>query len=269
MVVANDDLVPSTILDLKTRWFKARQAVVSNEEAFLKNIHLLNDFEYEQILKKIFLNSRNLGQGYQKRYGISWELTDIQKHFSALDVSCLHGQWLVKNKALVLSRSGCAYANLNSQSPHRICQYWREAIDGLVMGLCEQERFARHKCVTIDDSNFENMLDKNESRENTLCEDVFYIEEEKKMYQWGPLPSQMLPQLVQLQEKFHNLKVKLTFLGLSEKQLFYRLESGEVNSCGTAGTLFKDLLVKNIEKIFPGLILKDASPVAVIAETNH
>lgn len=268
MTGTNDDVVQATILDLKTRWFKARQAVVGCEDEFLKNIHQQNDSKYEQILKKIFLNSRNLGRGYQKKYELSWELTDIQKHFSDLDVSCLQGQWVKKNKALVLTRNGCNNIKLSSQ-PHRVCQYWREAIDGLVMGLCEQERFARHKCITVNNTNNENETCDYISRENTLCEDVFYIEEEKNMYQWGQLPAQMQPQLVQLQEKFQNLKVKLTFLGLTEKQLFYRLESGEVSSCGTAGVIFKNLLKNNIDKIFPNIVLKDASPMAVIAEPGQ
>ncbi len=263
MVEANENLVYSSIPDLKNRWQKSRLAVIADESVFFQKIHELSESEFDDILKKIFLNSRNLGRGYQKQFQISWELTDISKYFMALGVPCISGQWKSKSNAIILSRAGCDSVRSNSITPHRICQYWRESIDGLVMGLCDHERYARHQCKYINTNAVGDS-----KIYNQLCEDVFYREEEKDYFQWSSLPQEMQPALQQLQEKFHHLKVKLTFLGLAENQLFYRLESGEVSSCGTAGTLFKDLLTNNIKKIFPELTLKDASPIAVISEAG-
>jgi hypothetical protein len=130
------------------------------------------------------------------------------------------------------------------------------------MGICENERYARSHCLSVGDQ---------------ICEDVFYsdlpshnsttsVSYWKSPYRWGAIPENMKSALDEIEAKFKSLKVQLSFLGVLENQLFYKLEAGEVNTCGASGPLFKELLFKSIKKQFPNIQLKDASPVAVITD---
>lgn len=228
----------------------------------------INSYQiFENALKKVFLNSRNLGQSYQKKYQFSWELSDLKNELGNLNVDCLKGQIIKQNNAIVLQRNGCEFCQTNKDKLYvtkNICQFWREAIDGLIMGLCENERYVRNHSLSVNDS---------------FCQDIFFSEDIaeqknkpvsywKNPYRWGSIPSTMAASLKDIENKFSDLKVNLTFLGMAENQLFYKLESGQVNTCGVSGTLFKNLLEKNVKNCFPNIELKDATPVAVISEGN-
>ena len=262
-----EEIIETSLNELTVRWQQARRAAFpeslrqfGSESEILFELKNLRPEDFEEVLKKVFLNSRNLGMSYVKRHRLVWDLTDVKKNFSRLGSPCLQGDWELRLQndqanVAVLRRDGCASGA--SHGAHA-CQYWREAIDGLVMGLCESERFARHESVTSGDSS---------------CVDVFYVDEVtptdslwQNPHRWGPIADDMKGPLKEIEESFARMKVQLQFLGISENQLFYKLEAKENQTCGTTGDIYRTHLTQSLHKVFPHLQLKDASPLAVYGE---
>lgn len=253
--------VQETIGDLSKRWQGSRLAAIrtvtrlTTESDFFHSLHDFKEDQFESILKTVFLNSRKLGQGYQRSYGISWELIDFSTYLTGLGSPCLKGNWSASSSSVSLIRSGCGAGN---DGGLRFCQYWREATDGLTLGLSDSTGYARHGCMNAGDKS---------------CIDVFYQDELvptdaiwKSQYKWGVLPEEMRPDLELIEKKFSGLKIDLKFLGVSENNLFYKLEPKENLTCGSAGTIYRNHLEKMIENKFPSIRLRDASPVAVYGE---
>jgi hypothetical protein len=254
--------VESTIQDLRERWLRAREAAFrlafaqnKSENEFLSELSQLTEESFEELLKSVFLNSRNLGMSYQKAKSLTWEKSDFTGFAKDLGSPCLSGNWEQKTSAHVLSRSGCADGKSGGQ---RYCQYWREAIDGFVIGISDDVGFVRNSSISVGDDS---------------CVDVFFDEEASptdaiwsNANKWGALPEEIKPDLDFIQQKFDEMKVDLKFLGLSEKNLLYKLEPKENLTCGSAGNIYRSHLEKMVKEKFPLFKLKDASPVAVYGE---
>lgn len=139
-----------SVEDLANRWHAARRSALTNsfpfamssEDEYLQSLRSLSAIQYDELLKNIFLNSRKLGLGFQKAFGLVWDLSDLVEFLPALKSPCLHGAWEISSSARQITRSGC---NGGTVGGLQYCQYWREALDGLVTGLCENERFVRHE----------------------------------------------------------------------------------------------------------------------------
>lgn len=252
--------VLNTVEGLSQRWKKAREASFRthfeslDESDFFNKINQIPIEKFEEIIKETFLNSKKLGQSYQKNYKIAWERSDFVEHLTKMNSPCLKGRWSEKEKANVLTRKSCEGAKFGS----RYCQYWREAIDGLVLGLSDEVGYVRHCSVNSGDSD---------------CVDIFFQDEViptdaiwSNQHRWGRLPKDMQSDLQEIEKKFQDLEIDLKFLGLAEKNLFYKLEPKKNLTCGTAGTLYRNRLEKIVSEKFPLVQLKDASPVAVYGE---
>ncbi len=254
--------VEETIPELTKRWQRAREAAHSQvfasslqESDFLSKLPQIEGEKFEEFLKLVFLNSRNLGRSYQKANSIVWEKDDFTKFAGHLGSPCLTGTWVKKDSAHVLSRKGCGEG---LKFGRRYCQYWREAIDGLVLGISDEVGFVRNSSISVEDGD---------------CTDVFFDDESSptgaiwsNANKWGALPESLKEDLVNIEQKFIEMKIDLKFLGLSEKNLLYKLEPEENLTCGSAGTIYRSHLEKIVKEKFPLLTLKDASPVAVYGE---
>lgn len=254
--------VESTIQDLRERWLRAREAAFravsaqnKPENEFLSELSQFTEESFDELLKSVFLNSRNLGRGYQKANGLTWEKSDFTEFAKDLGSPCLVGNWEQKTSAHVLRRSGCPGGKSAGQ---RYCQYWREAIDGFAIGISDDVGFVRNSSISVGDES---------------CVDVFFDEESSptdaiwtNANKWGPLPEDIRSDLDLIQQKFSEMKVDLKFLGLSEKNLSYKLEPKENLTCGSAGHIYRGHLEKMVKEKFPLFKLKDASPVAVYGE---
>lgn len=256
-------LSPEVVNDLANRWLKARLAGVAKATAVVPKLESevwsslvqCDDEKYEEILKAVFLNSRNLGVSFQKAHHLVWDLADIQQHFGQLNSPCLQGAWSEAKAAKTLRRSGCRDG---ASHGGRFCQYWREAIDGLVAGLCDEEHFVRHECINAG---------------NEQCVDVFYEESKSisderwnNQNRWGTIPQDKRESLVQIEEKFKSMKVDLQFLGSLEGRLFYKMTSKENLACGSGGGVLRTYMEKHVREVWAGIELQDASPVAVYGE---
>ena len=93
----------------------------------------------DDALRGVFDNSWKLGRSAVRYLGLQWELSDLHEVLTSVGIACLTGRWTQHNGALVLNRAGCAPARTIGSF---YCDYWREAIDGLVMGVGGDERYA-------------------------------------------------------------------------------------------------------------------------------
>jgi hypothetical protein len=203
----------------------------------------------DMLLRRVFDNSRKLALSLSKRLGVTFEPSDFQNLLSGSPVPCFQGSWSSRNNARILGRGGCGFC---TEAGAFACDYWREALDGLVMGLGESERLARHASVRHGDGE---------------CIDVFFTdarEGRSESLAWGPLPEHMALDLLETAAYFQHQKgIPIELKGFREGVLYFAFGASTDPLCGTAGLLarhFHDL----IRDKFPGLLLKDVTPQAVL-----
>lgn len=216
------------------------------EWMLLKN---LNPAQRDLALKSVFDFSRRLGQSAVRYFSLVWEISDLKEVLEKSTHPCLQGAWNISpSGAHVLKRQGCSPAK---EVGSFYCDYWREAIDGLVMGVGEEERFARHESVEHGDSS---------------CVDVFFTEgssSQRLDKRFGEIPEKMREPLQKIQSRFSKMNLSVEFQGYAEGTLFYQFES---QGCGGSSTLTQQLFVRDVAKVFPELKLKNCSARAVIGE---
>ena len=219
---------------------------------FLKNSEITSAERIKSrdtLLRKIFDNSRLLGRSLSKHLGMTFEIQDFQNLLERSAIPCVQGQWESRKSARVLKRSGCAFC---TKSGADACDYWREALDGLVMGLGEKERLARHASIRHGDN---------------ACIDVFYFETEgpkETAMAWGPLPEHMTGSLMEICDEFKSkMKTSILLKGLSEGVLYFEFKSSTDNHCG--GThLLTSVFQSKLQKSYPGLQVQEVTPRAVL-----
>ncbi len=258
-----NEIVQESIADLATRWQKARTAAIKLVESDLTDESLppkLTDFseeQFEKLLKAVFLNSRNLGKGYQKAYGVSWDRQDFVLYLGQMGTPCGQGAWSQLQSASALIRQGC---DSGKKYGSRYCQYWREAFDGLVLGLSDTEYFARHRSLPVGDEECVDLVYDGEGEHVQSS-----IQKESK---WGPIPEEYAQKLSETQLKFDRMGADVEFLGVSENKLFYKLSGKDNQTCGSGETIFRSSLERHIKEILPRLVLQTANPVAVYGEKS-
>lgn len=254
--------------DLSNRWQKARLSAVENAlsncsensekpKGFLESVslalkeeHLLEQVpqdKHEEILRSVFLNSRKLAQSFSRHHGLSFELQDFHQLMRQSGIPCFQGVWDSRKDALVLTRGACSYA---AGAKDFACSYWREALDGLVMGLGEEERSARHGCARIDGG---------------ACVDVLFVETNPapgKSQHFGVIPPMLEEDLKQIKEQFlKNMKTEVEFVGYSSGTLYFQFPKG--TACGS-GSIHQSALLSKIQTKHPYIKLQDISPRAVL-----
>lgn len=205
------------------------------------------------VLRGVFDNSRKLALGFAKRLGLTFETGDFRGLLEVSGIPCAKGDWSERAGACVLTRNECGFCrSVGSYA----CDYWREAMDGLVMGLGEKERFVRHASARHGDAN---------------CLDVFYTEAAAPGADspaWGPVPEHMAMELFEIAAYFHRTTgIALVLKGFREGTLFFEFGMSTDPLCGNGGLLAHkfDGMIK--EK-FPGLAVKDVTPQAVLGTTG-
>lgn len=206
----------------------------------------------DTLLRSIFDKSRKLALSLSKRLGLTFEVEDFQNLLTQSNIPCVQGDWTASANARTLNRKGCDYC---IESGSHACDYWREALDGLVMGLGEKERLARHATVRHGDS---------------ICTDVFFTEttrSDSEALAWGPLPEHMALELFEIAAYFQRTSgISIVLKGFREGVLFFEFTSSTDLLCGNSNLLgiqFHNL----VKEKFPGLSLKDVTPQAVLGTT--
>jgi hypothetical protein len=265
--------------DLKWRWESARlsaiRSVLAPElipqtarpygAASFPELELLKSVAPEsrdKLLRAVFDASRKLGLSFARFHRISLEISDLAELMPKMGSFCFQGNWKTHNSAQVLERQGCtALKELGSLG----CDYWREALDGFVMGAGENERLARHRSQGHGDSECVDVLFTEEvapprviSSQEANCNPT-----PSTKIKYGPVPTEIQEGLVPARARLGAMRVKLQIEGLSEGNLYYRLDAEEGVLCGAGGKLLHDSLAREVQGLFPKLQLKDCSPLAV------
>lgn len=237
--------------DLADRWRRARRAALrsllteagddEDEVALLTRALAVDAAE---TYRRVFDNSLRLGQGFARYFGAELPLGALPDLLSALGSPCLQGDWRGHDEepALLLSREGCASVGA--------CDFWREAIDGLVLGVTGGIRHARHV---------------SRGHGGAACVDVLYLDPESSL-RFGEIPETMREGLerVRATARRFDSRVDVTFLGVSEGVLLYQLVK---NGCSTELDV-KSVVESGLRKRFPDLALREISPRPVLEPTG-
>lgn len=237
--------------ELSSRWQRARQASLQTEtpnphntvETESEVFERLSPDERNQALRAVFKNSAKLGASFSSFLKVTLELGDIQALLNVVgnSIPCLHRTQTHVAEGLVLERMPCE---------SKLCDFYRESIDGLVIGLSEEVTFARHRSGGHGDA---------------VCRDALFIGRESTL-RFGALPEDFFTALKPVFEKFQRLKLNLDVHGLSEGTVFYTLSRKGEPLCGASSNMFHDLFTSEIKKISASYSVKDISPAAVFVE---
>jgi hypothetical protein len=244
------------VVDLASRWRRARLAALSaalpgaadqpsplDEAARLAGA---DDDAAEEALRKVFDNSHELGRSFRRFHRVDLPLGDLAALLPHLGSPCVSGDWRRESDEGVYrtDRVGCDM----SPRHRRTCDYWREAIGGLVLGLTCGIYHARHHSL---------------GHGAERCTDVLYVHPQSPE-RYGPIPEEVRSGLESLRRttRIFDSTFELDFLGISEGVLYYTASRD-----GVAGDFN---LVAHVERgvarRFPWLTPREASPRSVFSE---
>lgn len=225
--------------ELVDKYFSDNQIATSEEKTKKK----------DTLLRNIFDNSRLLARSLSKHLGLTFEVHDFKTLLETSKIPCVQGDWESRLTAQVLTRTDCGFC---SKSGSNACDYWREALDGLVMGLGDKERLARHASVRHGDS---------------LCVDVFFIDNQGRKetpFAWGPIPEHMSEKIETICKEFEaQMKVSILIKGMSESILYFTYSSSTDMHC-SGGQLLTFTFQRKIKQFYPGLSVQEVTPRAVL-----
>lgn len=237
--------------DVRRRWQAARIAALKqflgsasdpptdNEVAMLRQMpHAQRD----DVLKAVYYTTRKFGHSVLRYFALLWDTHDVRDVLSGADVPCLQGQWSTDGPSVVVERHGCS---VPQQCGTLGCDYWNDAIDGLLMGLGDAVRHSRHRSVGHGDD---------------LCRDTFSpCAQHSAAY--GPLPAHLENVVAHLAQRFVPKHVRITFVGYAAGVVYYEATTG---GTGCEGQLWRTLLQRAVAQAQPTLRLQDVSPGSVL-----
>jgi hypothetical protein len=246
--------------DFGRRWTAARRAALSQVLADekmdgdeIKLLAAVPDDKRDDLLRAVFDASRRLALSAVRFLGVTWEVEDFQAALAEM-ASCLSGTWTAPSASVrVLSRNGCEAAKTCGSL---VCDFWREAIDGITTGAGATERFARHASVGHRDAT---------------CIDVWFDDasEPPKNFEaaprWAPVPDTVAKEMAVVVKEAATGKAVLTLLGIAEGVLFYRLETNKSSPICSGGTQIWHYRIRAGASAL-GLTTKDVSPTAVLSQ---
>lgn len=202
-----------------------------------------------ELQRRVFLLSRQLGLKTIAPLDVVLEPSDLAELLLTSAHPCLSGTWTSAEdgQTFFLTRKGCGHPN----TPAR-CDYWREAMDGLVMGLGDDARYARHRSQGHGDAE---------------CVDVWF-EGASSPRRWGPVPDALLQALEQTTAQLAASGVQLILQGFSEGTLYYQLRSNLGPACGPGGVLLRGLVKRALDSFAPGLTLMETTPQGVLGNES-
>lgn len=241
----------------RARWSALRSVTsfkgVQNPGSEAECVHALSDNEWEQASERVFLNSRALAQSASRYFGVQLSIHEFKDLLKESQVPCTQGKWAQKNDALVVETTQCPLENRCSS---RSCIWFREAIDGIVMGLGQEERYVRHSSLAYGDQS---------------CLDILFTDgPDSKSINFGPIPKAFYSQLEELKILWEQKGYRVEWKGYQMGVLFYEFLpiANSASPCGEKPRGAQKHLETEVKIKFPTLKLQDTSPVAVYGENN-
>jgi hypothetical protein len=245
--------VHRVLAELTARWQRARRSALAaalsreaGQEPEAALLALALDQAPEQALRAVFDNSLRLGQGFRRFYRADLTLSDLVRVLPELGSPCLAAAWthLPEATAYRSDRAPCAAASAHA----RACDYWREAVNGLVLGLTSGVHHARHESA---------------GNGGTRCVDVLYVHPQSPA-RFAPIPDQISGGLAALCRTacIFDSSAEIEFLGLGENVLYYTVRSNRTD----VGLDLTSVIQRGVKRRFPWLTARDASPRAVFTD---
>lgn len=222
------------------------KALSISENEFLNSYQDISKDEQDILLRRIFDFSRIFGLEIFKKEKLSLNLEKIVSIIKNLNIGCVSGDFIkTSDSSFSVKRKSCPY----SADKELICLYWREALDGLIMGLGDSERYSRHKSIKYG--------------LNDSCVDVFY-DSEKIDLSKDKVPEEILKCIEKKKIKLAEKGIEVLPLGFSEKTLFYTIKDLKSDLNAFRRRFVRESFEKSFEKKFPFIELFEMSPRAVI-----
>lgn len=238
--------------DFHRRWQAARSAALrqtvgaASRQPDASEVTLLQQLPPEQsaeVLKTVYYNARKFGRSALRYFALLWDTHDVRDVLAQADVPCLQGQWQTDAATQVtVERHGCS---VPQQCGTLGCAYWHEAIDGLLMGLGDTVRHARHRSVGHGDDR---------------CRDVFTPRAQQKVT-YGPVPAHLTSFLTALAQQYVPAHMQVTFVGYAAGVVYYQVTT-PTSGCGHQ--LWPTIFQRAVAQTYPTLRLQDVAPVAVL-----
>ena len=197
-------------------------------------------FDSKQTLKNVFDNSLSLGRGFCRHHGLVLERADLVAVLPLLNVECANRHVDHAETFDALARAPCPNVS--------VCDYFREAIDGLVLGLSDGEVFhRRHRSAGHADENCLDVLFEPAAGTDSL--------------RFGAIPQAMSTELDALARRLRLMPgINVRFAGLSEGILSYEILTASAD-------IAADAVVKTqSSRRFPQLTPRSVAPLAVITD---
>lgn len=244
-----------SVTDFSTRWQRARIGSIlkvlpdikeGSESEMIHEASKQSEETHDLILKELFHNCWRLGQSTKRFFGLSWELDDFKDVLEKESIPCLKGEWTRSAEHVVLKRSGCRQG---TETGSFACSYWREALDGIVMGCGQSVHYARLKNTLFD---------------SAPCEDIFFLEKMESQHLYPPVPDSILTTLNPVMASISRMHVTVQFRGLRDGNLYYELLAKPSLSCSSVLSIARNLLQQALNKHLPHIKLVDVAPRSVL-----
>lgn len=243
----------AALADLQDRWARARRSALlaagaagpipAGEAAEESAVRALDPDAAEAALSLVFDYSRLLGQGFRRFHRWDGDPAALGQLLSALGLPCLGGAQFsaLSFGDLELRRAGCA-----GSGTRRACDHFREATDGLVLGLSDGAvRHRRHR---------------SRGHGQEACVDVL-LAAPTSPRRFGPLPRELAAPVEALARRLERLcpGLGLEAVGLSESTLCLRWSSP------SEGLAAEAMVQRALARDLPGQAWINVSPRPVLA----
>ena len=194
----------SVLHELAWRWRRARRTAaqgligpVADEADEDLLISCATEVDAPGLHRKLFENGVRLGEGFRRVEKRAVSMAELPAVLTALEAPCLRGAWETAGPtAWRLERPPC---RAGCEAP--TCDAWREAVDGLVLGLTGGARHTRTSSA---------------GHGQATCVDVVY-EDAQSPLRYGELDVALVPTLESVQKFVRNFRgADVRFLGVSE-----------------------------------------------------
>lgn len=199
--------------------------------------------------RAVFENSLRLGRGYAAVEGSHATFSDLAGALPELAVPCAERTPRAPeddSAAMYLERDACPASALGADG----CDFYREAIAGLVLGMTGGILHTRHESA---------------GHGGARCVDAVYVDPEWRD-RHGTIPEPLRPHLdaVSATLRMFDSRARVEFLGVAEGTLHYVVRGG-----GGAGSLnVGGTLARLIHRRLPDLSLREVSPRAIFSDES-
>lgn len=224
------DLPGFEVREFAARWRSARlaacRAVTGDANEDSRALAEVRDESREPLLRAVFDNGRAFGRSAARHFRAEWDLDDVAAMLPRLEAPCFAHPCTPRGEAHVVLRDGCS---AQREGVGFVCDYWREALDGLVMGIAHDTFVARHSSRGNGGEN---------------CIDVLYVDGGHRKHdapvavKFVPLDERVLAKLRAELRRTLSAKLSLAVDGVAEGVVHYRLTgTAEDLSSGAAARL--------------------------------